>query len=411
MTILRRAYRSISKINLRRFTVAAFAWAFVTILVLFATRSAQAQTYSVLLSFKNMSTGRWPLAGLVLDKTGNLYGTTSYGGTHTQGTVFKLTTAGKETVLYSFAGYNDVSMQNRLYTTLIRDAAGNLYGTGGNSQGGCAGCPGAIFELTHVTGGPWTETVMHLFDGADGAHPTALIRNSSGDLYGTTFDDGAHNAGTVFKLDSTGQLTTLHNFEESTEGRGPLALVRDSSGNLYGATNMGGSFGHGTVFKLSAAGKLTILYRFTGAADGGLPNPGMVRDKSGDLYGTTAYGGNGSGTVFKLALGSNGKWTETVLYSFCAMVNCTDGGGPLAGVFRDAAGNLYGTTSGGGASGLGTVFKLDATGTETVLHSFTGPDGKSPYAGVVQDSAGNLYGTTYLGGAYGYGVVFKITPE
>ena len=244
---------------------------------------------------------------------------------------------------------------------------------------------------------------MHSFTGgADGSDPYAgLIRDSAGNLYGTTLLGGASGAGVVFKVDTTGTETVLHSFSGGTDGGAPQAgLIRGSAGDLYGTTVQDGASGAGVVFKLDAIGE-TVLYSFTGGADGSNPFGSLVRDSAGNLYGTTESGGaSGAGVVFKL----DTTGTETVLYSF---TGDADGGYPYAGLIRDSAGNLYGTTSSGGASGQGVVFELDTTGTETVLYSFTtGADGAFPYAGLIRNSAGNLYGTA----TYGYGVVFRIQP-
>jgi uncharacterized repeat protein (TIGR03803 family) len=203
----------------------------------------------------------------------------------------------------------------------------------------------------------------------------------------------------------------LHSFAGAPDGCKPQGdLVRDGLGNLYGTTANCGT-GNGVVFKVSATGKETILYRFTGKADGGLPEAGLIRDKAGNLYGTAYSGGaSGDGVVFKL---SKGK--ETVVHSFSG----SDGSHPTASLLRDAAGNLYGATFYGGAAscGCGTIFKIDTTGAETVLYSFTGgTDGKFPAGRLLRDSGGNLYGTAYEGGnvgcgrfgMYGCGVVFKV---
>jgi len=251
------------------------------------------------------------------------------------------------------------------------------------------------------------ETVLHSFAGAptDGAFPVSgLIRDKAGNFYGTTRFGGASDFGTVFKLDSTGKETVLYSFTGGDDGGDLQAgVVRDSAGNLYGTTIEGGTFGVGVVFKLDPTGKETVQYHFTGGADGALPYARLVRDKAGNLYGATAYGGLGCGVVFRLDSTGN----ETVLYSFTCGA---DGAQPRAGLLRDKAGNLYGTTESGGNSNFGVVFKLDITGEETVLHTFTGPDGLQVDAGLVRDPKGNLYGTTVGGGASGNGVVFKLTP-
>src|SRR5271157_3461030 len=369
---------------------AALALAIMLVAAVLATGSAQAQTYteSVLYSFQGGTDGAGPYAGLVLDAQGNVYGTTYYGGdlacsAYGCGTVFTVDTTGKETVLYSFTRVGGDGAGP--YAGLVLDAQGNLYGTtyaGGNPA--CTlegpGC-GTVFKVD-TTG---KETVLHSFTGTggDGANPYAgLVRDAQGNLYGTTYVGGA-GYGTVFKLDTTGKETVLYSFT-GYDGSGPEAgLVLDAQGNLYGTTKYGGNlacyapYGCGTVFKLDTTGKETVLYSFTGTGtgDGEAPEAGLVLDTKGNLYGTTPYGGtNGGasngGTVFKVD--TTGK--ETVLYSF-AGTGAGDGQNPEAGLVLDAQGNLYGTTYFGGANAGGTVFKVDTTGKETVLHSFTGTGG------------------------------------
>ncbi len=220
---------------------------------------------------------------------------------------------------------------------------------------------------------------------------------------------GTQGDGTVFKVDTTGKETVLYSFGSAGgDGGIPIAgLVLDTQGNLYGTTYTGGTSGDGTVFKVDMTGKETVLHSFTDSPDGSEPYyAGVVRDAQGNLYGTTVYGGGAppEGTVFKVD--TTGK--ETVLYSFAAMNG--DGTHPKAGLVQDIHGNLYGTTYSGGAYGNGTVFKVDPTGKETVLYSFTGAkgDGAAPQAGLVLDMQGNLYGTTTTGGASGHGTVFKL---
>jgi uncharacterized repeat protein (TIGR03803 family) len=394
-----------------------------------ATQPAQAQTFSLLYTFTGGTDGGYPTAGLVLDNAGNLYGTTSEGGSGLFncvdgcGTVFKLDTAGNETVLHSF-GDTSTDGQYPFDGSLYRDGAGNLYGT--TSSGGAHG-DGTIFRVN--TAGE--ETVVSLAGGASAAFPYAgLVPDASGNAYGTSQFGGSgcapYGCGTVFKVSSAGHVTVLHSFAGTPDGSYPLAgLVRDSAGNLYGTTVDGGSVlrgrlhlptDSGTVFKVDPTGKETVLYSFCPAGvpctDGEYPYAVLVRDSAGDLYGTTQNGGaNGfGGTVFKVDPLGN----ESVLYSFCSQSGCVDGSNPAAGLVQDSAGNFYGTTQFGGAYGSGTVFVVDPLGNETVLYSFCSPsdcsDGEQPYAGLVRDSAGNLYGTTQYGGVYGVGTVFKITP-
>ena len=386
--------------------------------------SAQAQTYkeSTLYTFTDSPDGAGPWAGLIRDKAGNLYGTTHDGGVYGQGTVFKVDATGKETVLYSFTGYPDGA---RPEAVLFRGGAGNLYGT--TTYYGGAFLWGTVFKLD-TTG---EETVLYSFTGGtDGGYPVGgLLRDSAGNLYGTTVDGGEGSGcyyggcGTVFKVDRTGKETVLHSFSVGTEGQYPVkGLVRDAAGNLYGITNQGGKSscnnGHetgcGTVFELDITGKLTVLHNFTGGTDGAYPDARLIRDARGNLYGTTMEGGRGCkpygcGTVFKVD--ATGK--ETVLHAFAGGVR----GGGASSLVRDGKGNLYGAAW-GGTYGQGIVFKLDKPGKLTVLYSFTGgTDGGFPDGPLVLDKAGNLYGATGNGGAYGCGVsgngcgtVFKLVP-
>jgi uncharacterized repeat protein (TIGR03803 family) len=264
------------------------------------------------------------------------------------------------------------------------------------------------------------EAVLHTFTGhPDGASPLAIIRDPAGNLYGITQSGGTSAKGTVFKVDVNGSETILHSFSGGEDGATPYGnLTLDEVGNIYGATALGGASGYGAVFKLDPVGHETVLYAFTGGADGANPYGGVVRDAAGNLYGTTENGGinpqrycfGPCGVLFKLDM--SGK--ETVLHSFTG----PDGANPIASLTQDASGSFYGTTQWGG-SGYGVVFKLDTSGKETVLYAFPGEgtDGANPRAGVIPDSAGNIYGTTSAGGAFacpwsgfGCGVVFKLTP-
>jgi len=379
---------------------AALALAAVLLLSAVVNHSAQAQTFGLLYSFTNETDGGYPYSTLVQDAAGNLYGTTYYGGAYTYGTAFELST-GPETVLHSFG--NGMGDGSSPFAGLVRDSSGNLYGT--TYSGGASGY-GTVFMLD-TTG---KETILHSFaGGADGNSPIygSLVRDGSGNLYGTTKLGGASGVGTVFKVTKTGKETVLYSFTNGLDGGYPFGgLVRDSSGNLYGTTYSGGASSVGTVFKVTKTGTETVLYNFAGGADGEYPYAGLVRDTSGNLYGTTSEGGHSNvGTVFKVTPTGH----ETVLYSFAGG---KDGANPFAGLVRDTKGNLYGTTEAGGASGVGTVFELTATGKETVLHTFTAgkTDGANPFGGLVRDAAGNLYGTTFVGGAFGHGAVYEITP-
>jgi uncharacterized repeat protein (TIGR03803 family) len=250
--------------------------------------------------------------------------------------------------------------------------------------------------------------VLYTFTGgADGGNPFAgLIRDSAGNLYGTTFTGGTAGVGVVFKLDTAGNETVLHTLTGGADGGSPYAgVIRDSKGNLYGTAGQGGTENAGVVYKVDTTGKETVLHTFTGGIDGGQPSAGVIRDSAGNLYGTTLSGGAAKfGVVYKVDAAGN----ETVLYSF---TGAADGANPHAGVIRDSAGNLYGTAFEGGTAGGGVVYKLDTSGTETVLYGFTGADdGSRPIAGVIRDSKGKLYGTTANGGKHSRGVIFEIQP-
>ena len=265
-------------------------------------------------------------------------------------------------------------------------------------------------------------TSLHSFQAlTNGANPVAgLVQGSDGNFYGTTYCGGTQRLrGTVFKISTNGALTSLYSFTGGNDGANPAAgLVQGSDGNFYGTTYGGGTngnvwFGGGTVFKISANGALTSLYSFTGGNDGANPHAGLVQGSDGNFYGTTSGGGtNGAGTVFKIS--TNGALTSFVFLHRHAMM-AQD---PDAGLVQGSDGNFYGTTSVGGTNNSGTVFKISANGALTSLYSFTGSnDGAYPDAGLVQGSDGNFYGTTSSGGTndaqrnYGYGTVFKISPN
>ena len=371
------------------FFVAAITWFVLTAL-------AQGQSYREVLlhSFNSGTDGSNPMAPLILDAAGNLYGTTYGGGANGKGTIFRIDTSGNESVLYSFAF--GVDGQNPSAGLIL--VGSELYGT--TEAGGTSGY-GTAFEVS-TTG---QETILYSFHGGtDGAYPSGgLIRDSAGNLYGATTSGGASGFGTVFKIAAGSSETLLHSFGGGVDGEFPQGgLTRDASFNLYGTTQAGGASGWGTVFRVATAGSEAVLYSFP---DEESPN-GVIRDSVGNSYGTTALGGaSGAGTVFKID--TTGK--KTVLHSFRGG---NDGEYPSAGLIRDTAGNLYGTTYSGGSSNWGTVFRVDAKGHETVLYSFTGgSDGASPVAGLVRDGSGNLYGTTKYGGTYGAGVVFKLEPQ
>jgi uncharacterized repeat protein (TIGR03803 family) len=380
---------------------------------------AAAQTFSVLYTFTGGADGGAPRGGVVLDSSGNIYGTTYNGGTTNCsglgcGTVFKLDATGNETALFDFIGKGSGADPNG---NLIPDSQGNLYGmtnVGGQTCREGFGC-GTVFKVDRSG----HFAVLHAFAGGfDGARPSNsnLVRDPAGNLYGVTFSGGAADDGSVFKIDSAESESVLHAFNGASDGANPIGgLIRDSQGNLYGVTSFGGSSNSGVIFKIDASNNFKVLYQFSGGALGYEPNGGLARDSAGNLYGLAFGGGDltcqppsGCGLVYKL----DSAGTLTVLHSF----HGTDGQAPNGNLIRDAAGNLYGTTYFGGQSNFGTVFKLDPAGNLSVLYQFTGlSDGGYPVAGLTRDGAGNIYGTALgFGGrgcqGQGCGVVFKIAP-
>jgi len=412
---------------------------FLVFAIFAAAIGVNAQTETVLHSFSNNGEdGFQSYAGLTLGQGGKLYGTTYSGGAYGLGSVFELTPQANgswlEIILHSFAPMNDGQQPT---AGVIFDSSGNLYGTttyGGRIIGSLRqSYSGTVFELIPQADGTWSENVIHSFlrSGADGDAPVGgLVFDSMGNLYGTTEGGGAYGEGTAFQLspqaDGGWGYKVLHSFgASSTDGINPTAgLAVDSAGNLYGTTIQGGtnycSIGDGscgTVFQLSrqAGGRWeeTLLHSFNDdGMDGILPVGGLTL-VLGHLYGTTNQGGvYNAGTVYELSPSQGGAWAETLLHSF----NDTDGDGYYPGYVTpvlDGAGNVYGTANEGGAHQCGIVFRLSAgTWEETVLHSFdnNGVDGQSPAAGVVLDAAKNIFGTTEYGGLNDVGTVFEIVP-
>ena len=383
----------------------------VLVFAIFAI-NASAQTLTTIYQFCHQSgcpEGSDPLGTLVQGHDGNFYGTTSDIGSVGQGAVFKLTSSGTLTVLHSFTGGSDGGVP---VAGLIQASDGNFYGD--TKYGGSSGC-GNVFKVT--AGG--TITSLHVFAGGahDGCQPSGpLVQAADGNFYGTTFTGGSPNFGTVFKITAAGAVTILHTFCTQSgcpDGYNPATgLVQGSDGNLYGETLFGGPNGYGSVFKITTSGTLTTLYSFN-SADGSEPAGGLVQGSDGDFYGTTSMGGasGADGTVFKMT--SSGSLTT--LYNFCAQPRCADGGAPNDKLVQASDGNFYGTTVGGGANGYGTVFAITSDGAYSVLYSFcsvggTGcTDGAYPYAGLIQTSDGKLYGVTTQGGNASYaGTAFSL---
>jgi uncharacterized repeat protein (TIGR03803 family) len=366
--------------------------------------SAQSRSYTVLYSFTNNAlAGEHPSSSVVRDPKGNLYGI-ALGGTFGRGIIFKLSSTGHERVLYNFKGTDgDGDVPDSMS---FRDSTGNLFGT--TFQGGAYSF-GTVFKLDPQG----RETIVYNFcpktPCTQGAYPGGVIPGKNGSLYGITYAGGDFSCaltgcGTVFKINHDGNLTLLHAFG-GADGQNPNAgLVLDAFNNSYGTTQYGGAYGRGTVFQVTSYGNETVVYSFDGGANGAYPNGGLVRDAAGNLYGTTYQGGAYNyGTIFKI----NTLGQFSVLYSFPGGAS---GANPYASLNLDQQGNIYGTTYSGGSQNFGTIFKLDASGNETVLHNF-GKEGDGVHpSGLIIDASRNLYGTTYQGGKYNYGSAFELVP-
>ncbi len=447
MATQRQSVTSIFDVNLRAGKI-ALAMAVLFPAMILAAAAAQAQTYDVIHAFTGGPDGGLPGTSLIMDRGGNLYGSTasnpgSFGG------VFKLARRGAGwvvTTLHVFEGTEGSGT-----TTLILGPDGSVYGTNrvGGGGGSCSqvGC-GTIFKLTppatvcHSVDCPWSATILYRFTGqADGGNPMGIVFDPAGNLYGATQGGGTSTncgrpgCGVVFELSpSNGSWTesVLHNFTGAPDdGYQPYAgVIRDSGGNLYGTTNGGGSNQGGTAYQLSPSGSgwaETILHNFENGPRGSAPNAGLILDTAGDLYSTLRQGGGSNrGAVYSI-LPSNGEWTETLLHSF------TDSNGDeypaLASLLMDPSGNLYGTTPGldGNPSDspptgdYGNLFMMTLSNggwNYISLYRFTGgSDGGSPFSTPIRDASGNLYGTTSSGGIQnvsacngGCGVVWEITP-
>lgn len=372
----------------------------------------------------NGTSGATPTGALAFDAHGNVYGTTALGGigsgceTAGCGTVYELSPLGNsftETTLYTFENGADGGGPQG---GVILDRAGNLYGTTLYAGGG-NGC-GTVFQLVN-SNGVWSKNVLHAFNSSsgDGCFPySGLTFDSTGNLYGTTASGGTYDTGAVFQLtpnqDGSWNYSVIYNFQAGGSGDGANphgTLILDGAGNIYGTTLNGGFYNAGTVFKLTPGGAggwtESVINTFSGA-DGAGPLSGVIFDSKGNLYGATFSGGSiGAGVIFELTP-SGGNWAEQVIYSFTLIAN---GANPSAGsLLMDSSGNLYGETYNGGF-GLGVLFQLVPTGggwTENVLHRFVNKiDGSYPSGGFVMDSAGDLWGTDTHGGIGGSGIVFE----
>jgi uncharacterized repeat protein (TIGR03803 family) len=382
-----------------------------------ALHDAPVVTYTLLFSFNlNDGNGLSPQAGLVQDANGSLYGTTSGDGIHGDGSVFKITPSGMLTTIYDFCSQTNCADGAFPKAGLTLATNGSLYGT--TSGGGAIG-DGTVFKITPSG----ALTTLHSFAGypTDGSLPLAgMVQGTDGDFYGTTSAGGTSDVGTIFSITPSGTLTTLHSFD-GTDGANPVAgLIQATNGNLYGTTRSSGANGYGTVFEITPSGTLTTLYSFCSqysggvCTDGSAPYAGLIQGANGNFYGTTSTGGatctGGCGTVFEIT--SSG--TLTILHNF----DLTDGLYPAAPLVQGSDGNSYGTTEFGGTDsnceyGCGTAFKITPSGTLTSLYSFcpvsSCTDAPFPTTPLVQHTNGSFFGTSMDGGASNLGTVFKLS--
>ena len=354
--------------------------------------------------------------GLIQGADGNFYGTTNYGGRYGAGTFFKVTPAGAETLLYSFVGGPG---DGAAPDGVIQGTDGNFYGA--TSNGGSGPCPfgcGTVFKITPAG----AETVLYFFSGAaDGGSPNGLIQGTDGNFYGTAAFGGQFNmfcgqqgCGVLFRVTPAGVESTPYAFVGGqNDGAQAASVIQGSDGNLYGVTQYGGQSNVGTVFKVTPAGAEVVLHSFAGGSDGALPQLPLTEGRDGNLYGTTPYGGkNADGVVLRVTPAG----VETVLYAFAG--TSSDGANPFTAMVQGSDGNFYGTTSSGGddacAGGCGTVFSITPAGAESTLYLFapsasTGAQPLQPSA-LIQAADGDFYGTTGAGGQFGSGTLFKLTP-
>jgi uncharacterized repeat protein (TIGR03803 family) len=367
--------------------------------IIFNIQSMQAQTFTVLHQFAGRPDAAYPYEGLITDAKGNFYGTSYKGGAYGSGAVFKLSKSGVLTVLHSFDGSRDGGCP---YSGLVRDATGNLYGT--TAEGGTSGF-GVVFKVS--SGGK--ETVLHNFTGGvDGIAPFGgLVRNAAGNLYGTTELGGTSGHGTIFKIDAHGTESVLHSFNGS-DGAYPTytSLLLDKAGNLYGVTESGGTTNNGVLYVLHPDRNLTVLHNFRGGKkDGCFPVGTPVMDANGNLFGAAEQcGSSNQGILWKVS--SSGS--ETVLHNFAG--GSADGASPFGGVLLDDHRNLYGETLTGGAFRYGTLYMLSKTGKLKLLRSLGVNDGAYPIGGLIRGAGGDLYGTAVQGGTLNHGTAFRVTP-
>jgi len=357
---------------------------------------------ATLYPFSGGADGKYPDSGVTAGPDGNFYGTTSYGGAHNLGTVFKITPAGDHTVLHSFAGGAGDGQYPASGLELGNDGAFYVTTTAGGAFGG-----GTFFKIT-LDG---VETLLYSFGGkGSGKTPQGLTLLDDGNFYGTTTSGGTNNLGTIYKITPAGEQTVLYSFKRGADGRNPAAgLSRSNDGHLYGVAYYGGTRNLGTIFRIAPDGTgYSTLHSFVGGTEDGQYPAVKLRDiDDGSLYGSTSAGGEGGlGTVFKFDPASG---VTSVIHSFSDAPD--DGNFPSSRLRLGNDGNLYGVTFYGGYFDLGTFFRITPAGVLTVLHSFSGGlDGQGPNSSLLIGEDGAFYGTTVSGGATSNGTIYKIRP-
>ena len=380
--------------------------------------SLSAQTYTTLFNFDGTH-GSYPTGGLIQATDGNFYGNASFGGTGgVSGTIYRITPGGTLTTLYNFCSQSGCTDGVGPAGNLVQASNGDFYGV--TNVGGANG-DGTIFRISASGAFQTLYSFCSQSGCADGSSPVSgLVQATNGELYGTTSQGGTAASGTIFKVTSGGALTTLYSFCSQSgcaDGGSPQGkLIQGTDGNLYGTTFDDGANGFGgTVFKITLGGALTTIYSFCsqgGCTDGCYPQDGLIQAANGDFYGTTlecSVNGFYSGNVFRLTPSG----TLTPLYSFCSLGGCTDGEYPNTALVQVGSGNFYGTTSSGGANAEGTFFEMSPNGKLATIYNFC-PSGCTeagyyPTDGPLLATNGTFYGTTHAGGTYGAGTVFSLS--
>lgn len=376
--------------------------------LLWAFPAGAATGFEVIHDFTGGVDGGVPGYTLAIDRKGHFVGTANLGGTHGDGTVFKLIHKKSGWTIVPLYNFTDQDGQPGWGVTL---AHGSMYANASYAQVMDGPC-GSALQLNPSQGG-FQEVLMRTYVKKEEGCPTGNLElDKAGNVFGVTQDGGANGWGSIFELTNSGSgwsETVIYSFQGGNDGGAPYTgLISDPAGNLYGTATARGAHGYGTVFELTPNGSgwtYNVLYAFTGGTDGGQPTAGVVLS-NGNLYGAAeSFGKKGGGTVFQLAP-SNGGWSFNVLASL------SGSGGPVAPLTIDSSGTIYGTNFFDGASGYGSVFKLaqvNGKWTYRDLHDFTGgSDGGYPGGGITLDDKGNLYGTAVIGGADNYGVIYRI---